>query len=117
MALNGTIVKDFGPASKYRIYINWSATQDVGLNKSYVTAIMYLQSLGSTYNINASATKFGSIMIDGSWYDISANVTLSGNQTKELGRATKTIDHGADGKRWFSIDGHFDINVTLSGTP
>jgi len=42
---------------------------------------------------------------------------LSGNQTKELGSFSKTIYHEPNGKRYFTIDGWFDIKVTLSGTP
>lgn len=114
MALSGSLNNPF--KTGYRIQIDWSASQNVGANTSTITANFYLISTASGYNINASAAKALSIVIDGTTYSYSVNVTLAAGQTKLLATATHTIAHNADGTRSFAISGSLGINVTLSGT-
>ena len=94
----------------------WVNSQDVAGNYSNITAVVYLISTGSSYNINASATKYGSLYIDGSTYNFTFNASLSGGQTKELFRKTVNIYHWGDGTRTFNMYATAGINVTLSGT-
>jgi len=114
MALSGSLSNAF--KTGYRIQIDWSATQNVGANTSTITASFYLISTSSSYSINASAAKALSIVIDGSTYSYSVNVTVAGNQTKLLAQVSHTIAHNADGSRSFAISGSLGIAVTLSGT-
>ena len=114
MALSGSLSNPF--KTGYRIQIDWSATQNVGANTSTITANFYLISTGSSYNINASAAKALSIVIDGTTYSYSVNVTIAPGQTKLLATATHTIAHNADGTRSFAISGALAINITLSGS-
>ena len=114
MALSGSLSNPF--RTGYRIQIDWSATQNVGANTSTITANFYLISTGSGYNINASAAKALSIVIDGTTYSYSVNVTVASGQTKLLATATHTLGHNADGTRSFAISASLGINVTLSGT-
>ncbi|NTW70687.1 MAG: hypothetical protein HGA49_00380 [Eubacteriaceae bacterium] len=116
MALSGSVYKDFGPSSKYRLLIEWTATQDTASNTSNITARMYLQSLGSSYTISSSANKTGKMWIDGAGYTNSAmNVGLSGLQKKLLWTQTHILTHNPDGVRQCWIDGELSVNVTLSG--
>lgn len=94
----------------------WVNSQDIAGNYSNITAVVYLISTGSSYNINASATKYGSLYIDGSTYNFTFNASLSGGQTKELFRKTVNIYHWGDGTRTFNMYATAGINVTLSGT-
>lgn len=114
MALSGSLSNPF--RTGYRLQIDWSATQNVGSNTSTITANFYLISTGSGYNINAGAAKALSIVIDGTTYSYSVNVTVAAGQTKLLATATHTLSHNADGTRSFAISGALGIAVTLSGT-
>lgn len=100
----------------YRIQQEWVSTPDVAGNYSTVTSYFYLISLGSTYNINASAGKALNQIIDGTTYPSTVNVTLAGNQKKLLATNSKIVYHNQDGTKKFSIGGNLGINVTLGST-
>ena len=100
----------------YRIQQEWVSTPDVAGNYSTVTSYFYLISLGSTYNINASAGKALNQIIDGTTYPSTVNVTLAGNQKKLLATNSKIVYHNQDGTKKFWIGGNLGINVTLGTT-
>jgi hypothetical protein len=102
----------------YRLQIDWTATQSIANNTSTVTAKMYLVSLGSSYTINSSSTKDGNIIINGTSHTFSGAglADLNGNQKKLISTQTQTITHNTDGTKTFTLDGWFDIEVTLGGT-
>ena len=101
----------------YILRIYWYVNgQDIANNCSNITAIVQLVSTGSSYNIRASATKNGSLYIDGTTYNFTFNATLNGNQTKEIFRKDVTIYHWDGGDRTFGMYATAGINVTLSGT-
>lgn len=116
MALSGSFGNTF--RTGYRLQIDWTATQSISANTSTVTAKMYLISLGSDYSINSSATKTGANIIDGTTYTFSGAglADLNANQKKLLATDTKTITHNSDGTKTFSLDGYFDLEITLGGT-
>ena len=115
MATSGTIQAAI--RTGYRIQIAWSVTgQSVANNTSTVTAKVQLVSTGSSYTINSSASKSGSLTINGTKYSFTFSAALSGNQTKTLYTKTVTVSHGSDGSKTCSFSCSAGINVTLSGT-
>lgn len=114
MASSGTISSAF---LGYKIQIAWSVTsQSVADNTSTVTANVQLVSTGSSWTINSSATKSGSLSINGTSYAFTFNASLTGNQTKTIHTRTVTVPHNADGTKTCSFSCSAGIAVTLSGT-
>lgn len=115
MASSGTINNTF--RTGYAIQIVWSVdSQSVSGNTSTVTAKVQLVSLGSSYTINSTATKNGSLTINGVVYNFTFSAALSGNQTKTLFTKTVNVPHNADGTKTCAFSTTCGINVTLSGT-
>lgn len=115
MATSGTIQQAI--RTGYRIQIAWTVdSQSVANNTSTVTAKVQLVSTGSSYTINSSASKSGSLTINGTKYTFSFTAALSGNQTKTLYTKTVTIPHNSDGTKTCAFSATCGINVTLSGT-
>lgn len=115
MATSGTIQQAI--RTGYRIQIVWNVgSQSVANNTSTVTAKVQLVSTGSSYTINSSASKSGSLTINGTKYTFSFTAALSGNQTKTLYTKTVTIPHNSDGTKTCAFSATCGINVTLSGT-
>lgn len=115
MASSGTINNTF--RTGYAIRIVWNVdSQSIPNNTSTITSKVQLVSLGSSYTIVSSATKYGSLTINGSKYDFSFNASLSGNQVKTLFTKTVTIAHNADGSKTCAFSTTCGINVTLGGT-
>lgn len=115
MATSGTIQQAI--RTGYRLQIAWTVgSQSVANNTSSVTAKVQLVSTGSSYTINSSASKSGSLTINGTKYTFSFTAALSGNQTKTLFTKTVTVSHNSDGTKTCSFSATCGINVTLSGT-
>lgn len=113
MASSGTINNTF--RTGYAIRILWDIdSQDIIHNTSTVTARVQLVSLGSTYNIISSVTKYGSLTIDGVPYNFTFMASLTGGQTKTLYTKTVTIAHGSDGSKTCAFSTTCGINVTLT---
>lgn len=101
----------------YAVRVVYSVnSQSAADNTSTVTVEAHLVSLKSSYNISASATKYGSLVINGTTYSFTFNATLSSLQDKTLYTKTVTIPHNSDGTKSFSISCSLGIEVTLSGT-
>lgn len=115
MASSGTINNTF--RTGYAVRIVWEVgSQSIANNTSSVTAKVQLVSLGSSYTINSSASKSGSLTINGVKYSFSFNATLSGNQTKTLFTKTVNVAHNTNGTKTCSFSCVAGIDVTLSGT-
>ncbi len=115
MATSGTIQEAI--RTGYRLQIAWTVdSQSVANNTSSVTAKVQLVSTGSSYTINSSASKSGTLTINGTKYTFSFTAALSGNQTKTLYTKTVTVAHNADGTKTCAFSATAGINVTLSGT-
>ena len=115
MASSGTIQQAI--RTGYRLQIAWSVgSQSVANNTSSVTVKVQLVSTGSSYTINSSATKNGSVTINGTKYSFTFTAALSGNQTKTLYTKTVTVAHASNGTKTCSFSATCGINVTLSGT-
>lgn len=115
MAASGTIQQAI--RTGYRLQIAWTVdSQSVANNTSTVTAKVQLVSTGSSYTINSSASKSGSLTINGTKYSFSFTAALSGNQTKTIYTKTVTVSHASDGTKTCAFSATAGINVTLSGT-
>jgi len=115
MASSGTLNNTF--RTGYAIRVAWEVTsQSVADNTSSVTAKVQLVSLGSSYTINSSASKSGTLTINGTKYSFTFTAQLSGNQTKTLFTKSVTVHHNADGTKTCAFSATAGINVTLSGT-
>jgi len=115
MAASGTIQQAI--RTGYRLQIAWEVTsQSVANNTSSVTAKVQLVSTGSSYTINSSASKSGSLTINGTKYSFTFTAALSGNQTKTIYTKTVTVAHASDGTKTCAFSATAGINVTLSGT-
>lgn len=115
MATSGTIQQAI--RTGYRIQIAWTVdSQSVANNTSTVTARVQLVSTGSSYTIVSSASKSGSLTINGTKYNFTFSAALNGNQTKTLYTKTVTVAHAANGTKTCAFSATCGINVTLSGT-
>lgn len=115
MAASGTIQQAI--RTGYRLQIVWTVgSQSVANNTSSVTVKVQLVSTGSSYTINSSASKSGSLTINGTKYTFTFTAALSGNQTKTIFTKTVTVAHNANGTKTCAFSATAGINVTLSGT-
>lgn len=104
-------------ATGYQVIIDTKVnSQSAASNNSNVTVAVKLKSLGSSWTINSSASKSGSVTINGTKYDFTFTAALSGNQTKTVYTKTVNIPHGDDGKKTLSLAASLGVNVTISGT-
>ena len=89
MALSGTITQGFcsrSGAYRYYLQIAWSATQNVTANTSTVTATVYLGSYGNGWNIRASASKSGYLILNGTKYSFSVRNDIIASGTEETAK-------------------------------
>lgn len=115
MATSGNFYSDFGTNNKYRFLVEWRRESvDIANNKSTVVVDVYFQSLASGYTINSSATKNGTLSINGTSYAFTCKCGLSASQ--KLGVFSKTVDiyHNSDGTKSFSISASVTIDITFS---
>ena len=73
----------------------YESNVNVGSNTSDVTLVV---TLNSTYGSHFNDNKTGTLVIDGTSYNITYNFP-NGTKSKELGRATKTVPHNNDGTK------------------
>ena len=110
-----TIRNDF--RTGYAVQINYNVnSQNVANNTSNVTIQAQLVSTGSSYTIRSTATKNGSLTVNGSTYNFTFSSALNGNQTKTVYSITLDIPHNSDGSKQCVMSLSLGIAVTLSGT-
>ncbi|MED0689963.1 DUF859 family phage minor structural protein [Bacillus licheniformis] len=109
MALSGSARGSGTP----RLRIDWSATQSIANNRSTVTAKVYLE---ADYYINFSATKYGSVTVNGVTRNFSTSSRYSGTGSWLLTTQTFTVNHNSDGTKSFNFSAKYDIKITYSGS-
>ncbi|MGX8233945.1 DUF859 family phage minor structural protein [Bacillus subtilis] len=109
MALSGSARGSGTP----RLRIDWSATQSVANNRSTVTAKVWLE---ADYYINFSATKYGSVTVNGVTRNFSTSSRHSGTGEWLLTTQTFTVNHNSDGSKSFNFSAKYDIKITYSGS-
>ena len=114
-ASNDVIVNSF--RTGYEVRIVWNVnSQNVANNSSNVTIQVQFRSTGSSYHINSSATKNGSLTVNGTTYNFTFSAGISGGQTKTVFTKTVDVPHNSDGSKTCAMSTTLGINVTLSGT-
>lgn len=114
-ATSGSVSSSFGTNSGYKLVLEWKRNSvDIANNKSNVTVTAYLQSSGSSYTINSSATKNGSFTINNTKYSFTFSASLSGSQKKQIASKTVDITHNSDGTKSFSLACTAGIQITFS---
>lgn len=114
-ATSGSFYSSFGTNSAYRLVVEWSRNSvDIANNKSNVTVKASLQSTGSSYSISSSATKNGTLTINGTAYSFTFTAGLSGGQKKQIYSKTVDIYHNSDGTKSFSMACSATIGITFS---
>ncbi len=117
MALSGSIVQNVD--SHWRVVLEWTATQSISNNQSYVNSKMYWESFDAYGEVYSTATKEVGIQYNNGAWDRKTEAglaELSAYQKKLIHEKNFTINHASDGTATFSLDGYFDVEVTLSGT-
>lgn len=94
-------------SSWYKVYIEYSYTQNIEANTSTITAALKLQQLTDSYDFDTvSAVTVGFSMAGSSYSNTQRiNINNKGNAgyTITLASGTKTVEHGSDGKKTISF--------------
>lgn len=116
MALSGSFSGSIA-SGKYKLRVDWSATQNVSANTSNVTCTAYLVQ-ASSWSLNISSRTDNSANIAGTsrtW--TSPAISNGGGKTTKLATLTSgTITHNSDGTKSVTLSVTFNIEATISGT-
>lgn len=108
MALSGTIT---GGIDHYRLLIEWSATQKVTENASYVTARMYLN---NDYNIVVGSRTETTMKVGSSTTTGTAPAVSGTGKRLLLTTASIKVPHASDGTASVTISGSYPVKATLT---
>ena len=115
MALSGSFSGSVA-GGKYKLRVDWSATQNVSGNTSKITCVMYLVQ-ASSWSLNISSRSDNSTTINGTsttWS--SPAISNSGGKTTKLATVTSgNISHNSDGTKSVTLTAKFNIEATISG--
>lgn len=102
---------------KYKLRVDWSATQSVANNTSTITCAMYLVQ-ASGYRLFVSSRSGNTTVINGTSYSWTAAAVNggAGSTTKFATVTSGAIAHNADGTKSITITATYYIKATLSGT-
>lgn len=114
MALSGIFYGPWLGDGYHRIFMEWSATQNVTDNTSTITCVLKWQSTG--FALSSSTSKSVHVWIAGQQFSGSATAAIGAGATKTLLTAVKTVTHASDGTLSTIIKGTFDLAFTLGGT-
>lgn len=113
--LGNTYITPVGSWNQLRLV--WTASQNTGNNTSTVTARFYWETKSGNGRVDSSATKTGSITIDGVTSNFTASANLSAGSSRLLHTYTRTLSHNSSGNKGVSFSATFNMDVRLSGTP
>lgn len=102
---------------KYKLRVDWSATQSVANNTSTITCVMYLVQ-ASGYPLYVGSRSGNTTVINGTSYSWTAAAVNggAGSTTKFATVTSGAIAHNADGTKSITITATYYIKATLSGT-
>lgn len=104
--INGSVSSN---SDAYSFYITWSeskASDYISTNKTTVTAAAYIKCTDHTAWANGLSQK---LVIDGTVFTDSVDVSLSEGVTVKLITGSKTITHSADGSKKITISADCDL--------
>lgn len=116
MASSGSTRVNVSSDGDLYLLFSWSAgTQNVANN--YTPVSWTLKLVSTKYaNVNSSASKDYSVMVDGQTWTGTNTIGLSAGATKTLASGSKNIYHNSDGKKDFNYSFSQDIEITYSGS-
>lgn len=101
----------------YTLRIDYTVnSQSIANNTTNITVKAQLVSSGSSWIINSSTNRTGTLTINGTSYTFNCTVGITGGATKTLFTKTVDVPHNADGTKTCSMKLTVPMNVTLSGT-
>lgn len=101
---------------KYKLRVDWSATQSVANNTSKITAVMYLVQ-ASSWSIDINSRSDNTTVIAGTSHTWSSPaIDKTGGTTKLATVTSGNIAHNADGTKSVTLSATFYIRATISGT-
>lgn len=121
--INGTVTNK---SNIFSFYANWSATQNIDENASYVTVTTYFSTNNTGYKFDTVGNRDASITVDGKKYSVSKRMTCNPwNDSKTYVIQTVSrhkVLHGDDGKKKITISAtvYADAGTyapALSGNP
>lgn len=114
LALSGVFSKSIN--TRWRLQVEWSASQSIGGNYSDVTVRFYWIGEDQYSAVYSSASDPVSITINGNTSTGSATAGLDANQKKLIHTHKVRVNHNDDGTKSFTLSAYFDLNVTLNST-
>ena len=127
MATSGKINgKVTNKSNIFSFYANWSATQNIDENASYVTVTTYFSTNNTGYKFDTVGNRDASITVDGKKYSVSKRMTCNPwNDSKTYVIQTVSrhkVLHGDDGKKKITISARVYADAgtygpALSGKP
>ena len=117
MALSGTFYGPWLGSGYQRVYLTWSATQNIANNTSTITASLVWDNTSGS-SLSSSVAKTASVSIGGvvAGSTSTAVVGISGGTQRTIVTGSRTVNHNSDGTLSVAISGTFDIKFTLGGT-
>lgn len=104
--INGTVTNT-NKRNIFSFYANWSATQNIDENASYVTVTTYFSTNNKGYKFDTVGNRDASITVDGKTYSVSKRMTCNPwNDSKTYVIQTVSrhkVLHGDDGKKKITI--------------
>lgn len=123
--INGTVTNT-NKRNIFSFYANWSATQNIEENASYVTVTTYFSTNNKGYKFDTVGNRDASITVNGKKYSVSKRMTCNPwNDSKTYVIQTVSrhkVLHGADGKKKITISARVYADAgtygpALSGKP
>lgn len=123
--INGTVTNT-NKRNIFSFYANWSATQNIDENASYVTVTTYFSTNNTGYKFDTVGNRDASITVDGKKYSVSKRMTCNPwNDSKTYVIQTVSrhkVLHGDDGKKKITISARVYADAgtygpALSGKP
>ena len=121
--INGTVTNK---SNIFSFYANWSATQNIEENASYVTVTTYFSTSNTGYKFDTVGNRDASITVNGKKYSVSKRMTCNPwNDSKTYVIQTVSrhkVLHGDDGKKKITISARVYADAgtygpALSGNP
>lgn len=99
----------------WRVVLEWSNTHDVTNNRSNVNVKVFWQGTSGYATTNTTATKNGSVTINGTRYAFTSSAKISGAEKKLIHERSVWVGHDANGTKSIPISATFDMALTLEG--